>query len=71
MSSWAPTYLTLKEYQQIEAEGYRDLGMEPPTPRQRFDPTWQAEFFKKIDAWTKANPGKPWGLDRLIEADRK
>ena len=71
MSSWVPTYLTLTECQQIEADSYRDLGMEPPTPKQRFSPAWQAEFFKKMDAWSQANPGKPWGMERMIEADRK
>lgn len=71
MSSWLPTHLTYEECKQIEADSYRDLGMEPPTFKQKYDPVWQKEFFKKMDAWAKANPGKPWGLSRMMEEDKK
>lgn len=71
MSSWAPTYLTYEECKQIEADSFRELGMDPPTFQQRRDPAWQEAFFKKMDAWVKANPDKLWGLERMIEEDRK
>ena len=71
MSFWVPTHLTFKECQQIEAECYRKLGIEPPTPAQRYNPSWQAEYHKKLDAWMKDNPGEPWIMDRLMEEDQK
>lgn len=71
MSSWHPRHLTREECKQIEADCYREIGMELPTFRQQLDPTWREEFGKKLAAWVKANPGKSWGLDRMIEEDWK
>lgn len=72
MSSWAPAHLTFEECQQIMADSYRDLGMAPnPSFAQRMSPEWSEEFHSKMKAWREANPSKPWGLDRMIEAGRK
>ena len=71
MSSWHPRHLTREECKQIEADSYQDLGMEPPTFRQQFDPAWQEEYCNKARAGLKANPGKSLGLDRMIEEDWK
>ena len=71
MSSWLPEHLTFEECKQIEADCYREIGMEPPTLKQRLNPAWNKEFCEKIQAWTDANPNKPWGLERMMEEDRK
>lgn len=70
MSFWAPSYLTMREALEIIRKQEEEAGIFPD----KDFPTWQERHKyrdEKIEAWKKAHPGEPWGLDKLMQEDLK
>ena len=69
MTIWAPAYLTMGEALEIIRKQEEEAGIQD-----KDFPTWQERHKyrdEKIEAWKKAHPGEPWGLDKLMLEDQK
>ena len=67
---WAPSHLTMKEALEILHKQQEEAGIRPGNRYQTLDEEI-ADRNKKIEAWKKAHPGEPWGLEKVMQEDLK